>query len=135
MVGRLGNEPSPILVVCVCVCVCVGRKWIIEVHKRFFRVIHQFFPLLYIQLWARAYHDQTYHAAINTTNGVESQNRLLKYSYLPRRKHIISHLATVLYEEFVPGTHHKYLYLNYQMSETYRRYNNFVRDYLRECPR
>lgn len=99
-------------------------------------MIHQFFPLLYIQLWARAYRDQTYHAAINTTNGVESQNKLLKYSYLPRRKNItLSHLATVLYEEFVPETHHKYLYLNYQMSETYRRYNDFVPDYLRERPR
>ena len=97
--------------------------------------MHQF-CFLHIQLWARAYRDQTYHAAINTTNGVESQNKLLKYSYLPRRKNItLSHLATVLYEEFVPETHHKYLYLNYQMSETYRRYNDFVPDYLRERPR
>ena len=73
------------------------------------------------QMWARAYRDQTYHAAINTTNGVESQNKLLKYSYLPRRKNTtLSQLAILLYEEFVPETHHKYLYLNYQMSETYR---------------
>ena len=76
--------------------------------------MHQF---CFLQLWARAYRDQTYHAAINTTNGVESQNKLLKYSYLPRRKNItLSHLATVLYEEFVPEMHHKYLHLNYHMS-------------------
>ena len=88
------------------------------------------------QLWARAYRDQTYHAAINTTNGVESQNKLLKYSYLPRRKNTtLSQLAKLLYEEFVPETHHKYLYLNYQMSETYRRYNYIVPQYLRERPR
>ena len=87
-------------------------------------------------MWARAYRDQTYHAAINRTNGVESQNKLLKYSYLPRRKSItLSQLATVLYEEFVPETHHKYLYLNYQMSDTYRTYNAIVPDYLRERPR
>jgi len=33
---------------------------------------------------------------------------------------------------FVPETYHKYLYLNYQMSGTYRRYNDFIPDYLRE---
>ena len=88
------------------------------------------------QMWARAYRDQTYHAAINTTNGVESQNKLLKYSYLPRRKNTtLSQLAKLLYEEFVLETHHKYLCLNYQMSETYRRYNDIVPDYLRERPR
>ena len=92
------------------------------------------FPI-HIQLWAQAYRDQTYYAAINTTNGVESQNKLLKYSYLPQRTRItLSQLATLLYEEFVPETHHKYLYLNYQMSETYRRYNDFVPDYLRGRP-
>ena len=89
-----------------------------------------------MQLWARAYRDQTYHAAINTTNGVESQNKLLKYSYLPRKKNItLSQLATILYEEFVPEAHHKYLYLNYHMSETYRKYNDFVPDYLHGRPR
>ena len=88
------------------------------------------------QMWARAYRDQTYNAAINTTNGVESQNKLLIYSYLPRRKNkTLSQLAKLLYEEFVPETHHKYLYLNYQMSQTYRRYNDIVPDYLRERPR
>jgi hypothetical protein len=88
------------------------------------------------KMWARAYRDQTYHAAINTTNGVESQNKLLKYSYLPRRKNItLSQLAVVLYEEFVPESHQKYLYLNYQMSDTYRKYNDIVPDYLRGRPR
>lgn len=87
-------------------------------------------------MWARAYRDQMYHAAINTTNGVEAQNKLLKYNYLPRRKSItLSQLATVLYEEFVPETHHKYLYLNYQMSDTYRTYKDIVPEYLHERPR
>ena len=87
-------------------------------------------------MWARAYRDQVYHAAINTTNGVESQNKLLKYSYLPRKKNImLSRLVTILYEEFVPESHHKYLYMNYQMSDTYRRYKDFVPEYLHGRPR
>ena len=82
-------------------------------------------------LWARSYRDQTYHAAVNTTNGVESQNKLLKYSYLPRQKNItISRLATVLYEDFNPDIHHKYLFLNYKTSSFYRTYNDFIPRYL-----
>ena len=108
----------------------VSKITTVQVHVTLQRCV------LYAQLWARAYRDQTYHAAINTTNGVESQNKLLKYSYLPRRKNItLSQLAAVLYEEFIPETHHKYLYLNYQMSGTYRRYNDFVPVYLLERPR
>ena len=87
-------------------------------------------------LWARSYRDQTYHAAVNTTNGVESQNKLLKYSYLPRQKNItISRLATVLYEDFNPDIHHKYLFLNYKTSSFYRTYNDFVPRYLHGRPR
>ena len=88
------------------------------------------------KLWARSYRDQAYHAAVNTTNGVESQNKLLKYSYLPRRKNItISRLATVLYKDFNPEIHHKYLFLNYKSSSFYRTYNDFVPSYLHGRPR
>ena len=88
------------------------------------------------KLWARSYRDQTYHSAVNTTNGVESQNKLLKYGYLPWRKNItISRLATVLYEEFNPDIHHRYLFLNYQTSSSYRTYNEFVPSYLHGRPR
>lgn len=82
------------------------------------------------ELWVRAYRDQSYHAAVNTTNGVESQNKLLKYSYLPRRNVSLSRLATMLCEELNPDIHHKYLFLNHKMSPTYRTYNNFVPSYL-----
>ena len=59
----------------------------------------------------------TYHAAIDTING-------LKYSYLPRRKHLtLSQLAIILCEDFITDTHHKYLYRNYRMLPTYRKYN------------
>ena len=82
------------------------------------------------ELWARAYRDLTYHAAVNTTNGVESQNKLLKYSYLPRKNITLSRLTTMLCEEFNPDIHHKYLYLNHKMSSNYRTYNDFVPSYL-----
>ena len=87
------------------------------------------------KLWARSYRDQAYHAAVNTTNGVESQNKLLKYSYLPRRKNItISKLATVLYEDFNPDILYKYQFPNYKTSSSYRTYNDFVPSYLHGRP-
>ena len=73
---------------------------------------------------------------IDTTNGVEAQNKILKYNYLPRRKHLtLSGLVSVLIEEFVPDIHHKYMFQNYQMSPTYRSYNDIVPQYLHGCPR
>ena len=64
--------------------------------------------VLYAQMWAQAQHDQTCHA----TNGVESQNKLLKYSYLPQRNKLtLSQLARVLHEELVQEMHHKYAYV------------------------
>lgn len=99
------------------------------------RIISAYF-IFYIQLWARAYRDQTYHAAINTTNGVESQNKLLKYNYLPRKRNAtLSQLVTILYVQFVPEAHHKYLYLNCRISDMYRSYNDFVPKYLQGRPR
>lgn len=71
----------------------------------------------------------------STHNGVESQNKLLKYSYLPRKNITLSRLATVLNEEFNPDIHHKYLFLNYKTSPNYRTYNDFVPSYLHRQPR
>ena len=56
--------------------------------------MHQF-CFLHIQLWARAYRNQMYHATINTTNGVESQNKLLKYSYLATPNFVLPPGVTV----------------------------------------
>ena len=59
---------------------------------------------------------------ITQLSTLQSQNKLLKYSYLPRRKHLtLSQLAVVLYEEFIPDMHHKYIYCNYHMLPTYRK--------------
>ena len=60
----------------------------------------------------------------------------MKYSYLPRRKHLtLSGLVSILIEEFVPDIHHKYMFQNYQMSSTYRSFNDIVPQYLHGCPR
>lgn len=90
----------------------------------------------HVQFWAHAYRDQVYHAAVDTNNGVESQNKMLKYNFLPRNtKLTLSRLVTVLNEEFLPDMHHKHMFLNHQMLPTYRAYNSFVPSYLHGRPR
>ena len=89
-----------------------------------------------MQLWAHAYRDEVYHAAVDTNNGVESQNKLLKYNFLPRNTRLtLSRLVVVLNEHFLPDMHHKHMFLNHQMLSTYRAYNSFVPPYLHGRPR
>ncbi len=88
------------------------------------------------QRWARAFRDTQYHAAVNTNNAVEAQNKLLKYTYMPRKKNItLSELLSIVIDTYLPGSYQKYLFKNYQMSETYRSYNQFVPSFLRGRPR
>lgn len=87
-------------------------------------------------MWARAYRDREYHAAVNTNNGTEAQNKVLKYSYLPKKKSLtLSGIATLIIENYLPDAHHKYLFQNLQQSSLYRSYNSFVPEYLWNRPR
>lgn len=92
---------------------------------------------LIAQRWARAFRDDEYHAAVNTNNGVEALNKVLKYSFLPRQAKAksLSALITVLVEAFLPDSYQKYLFLNYKQSSSYRSYKDFVPEYLHGRPR
>ena len=83
------------------------------------------------QKWARCYRDDKFYAAVNTNNGVEALNKVLKYNYLPQNKNMtVSNLATLLVTAFLPESYQKYLLQNYQMSGTYRAYKDFIPSYL-----
>jgi hypothetical protein len=82
------------------------------------------------QLWARAFHDSKFDAAVNTNNGTESLNKLLKYSFLPRKKAMtLSAIATLIVEVFLPETYQKYLFLNYKQSIQYRSYKSLYQNF------
>ena len=94
------------------------------------------YQFLFPQKWARAYRDVSYHAAVNTNNGAESLNKVLKYSFLPRKKSLtLSRTVSLLIDDFLPICHQKYLFQNYKQSSQYRSYNSFVPDYLCGRPR
>ena len=90
-----------------------------------------------LQRWARAFRDNDDHAAVNTNNGVEAQNRLFKYSFLPKTKQkaTLSSTIAILVEEYLPSCKQKYLFQNYQQSSQYRAYKSFVPTYLHNRPR
>ena len=88
-----------------------------------------------IQRWARAFRENQYHAAVETNNGTEAQNKALKYKYLPRKAVSLSHVVSIIIEQFLPEQHRKYLFLNFQMDPTYRAYTTHVPSYLQGRPR
>ena len=88
-----------------------------------------------MQLWARAFCDSRFHAAVDTKNGTESQNKLHKYSFLLRNKLMtLSSVATLLVEVFLPEMYQKYLFCNYKQSSEYRLYKSFVPVFLHDRP-
>ena len=55
------------------------------------------------QRWAHAYRDNEFYAAVDTNNGTEAQNKVLKYKYMPKqRASTLSALVCLLVERFLP---------------------------------
>ena len=74
-----------------------------------------------------AYCDRDFHAAVNTNNGTEALNKVLKYNYLPHNKNMtLSAAVTLIVEKFLPDSYQKYLFMNYKQSDMYRTYKSFV---------
>jgi len=70
-----------------------------------------------LQRWARAYQDTVYHAAVETNNGTEALNRLFKYKYLPKQKHMtLSHIISNITNQFLPALHYKYVFKNFKQT-------------------
>ena len=77
-----------------------------------------------------------YHAAVNTNNGTEAQNKVLKYSYLPKKRTMtLSSIAIILIEDYLPDARRKYVFQNIQQSPHYRSYNDTIPTYLHGRPR
>ena len=96
-----------------------------------------FYTPIPVQRWARAYRDENYHAAIDTNNGTEAQNKLFKYSFLPRKKYTatLSNTVSIIVESFLPTRRQQYLLQNYQQSSMYRSYQSYIAPFLHNRPR
>lgn len=61
----------------------------------------------------KSHHDNSYHAAVDTSNGVEAQNKLLKYKYIPRRRSLtLSAIVVLIIEIFLPEMHSKLVHVS-----------------------
>ena len=65
------------------------------------KMLSDCFAMLFtVQRWASAFRSPAFHIRVNTNNGVERQNRTLKYDYLqPYRDTSLSGVMTVLVEK------------------------------------
>lgn len=59
--------------------------------------------------------------------GTEALNKVLKYKYLPKQKHMtLSHVISSITSEFLPALHYKYVFKNFKQTDLYRSYNPSV---------
>jgi hypothetical protein len=86
--------------------------------------------------WVKAYRDQEFHALVDTNNGTEAQNRVLKHTYLKyRRDKTLTSLVEVMFYEWFPAFENSYVSNNVRVDSTCKRYNRAVPSYLRDLPR
>ena len=72
---------------------------------------------------------------METDNGTEAQNKLLKYSYLPRKRDLtLSSIVEILIHHFLPDQTERYLFINYKASTDYRSYDKSIPSYLHNRP-
>ena len=85
--------------------------------------------------WCHAFRKSQALNIVNTNNGVESMNRLLKYDYLPRSidKSLYGILVMIVCS-FLPDSYQTCLSANLRLSGSYRKYNAIVLDYLQNHP-
>ena len=72
---------------------------------------------------------------MDTNNGVEALNKVLKYGYLPKKNSLtLSGIATLLVKNYLPDMYQKYIFQNYKFSGEYRAYSPSVPSYLHGRP-
>lgn len=82
--------------------------------------------------WVQAFSEKDYVTVINTNNGIESQNKVLKHSYLCHNSDtsLTGMLKTVV-NIYVPDVYRKYCYKN----STFKMFNTDLPSYLQNRPR
>ena len=72
---------------------------------------------------------------MNTNNGIEAQNKLFKYRYLPGSldKSVFG-IVVMIVESFIPDSYQHYLDTNLQLSGSYREFKRDIPDYLHNPP-
>ena len=85
--------------------------------------------------WAHAFRVQQAVNIVNTNNGIEAQNKVFKYSYLPGSidKSVFG-IVVMIVESFIPDSYQHYLDTNLQLSGSYREFKRDIPEYLHNRP-
>ncbi|XP_046863233.1 LOW QUALITY PROTEIN: uncharacterized protein LOC124456977 [Xenia sp. Carnegie-2017] len=85
--------------------------------------------------WAHAFRKQPVTNIVNTNNGVEAQNRVFKYEYLPQSiDKSLYGIAVMLVESLIPDVLQHYLDANLRLSSANCKYNPSIPEYLHNRP-
>ncbi|XP_056009107.1 uncharacterized protein LOC130051290 [Ostrea edulis] len=86
--------------------------------------------------WVQAFRQKRFNTSVNTNNGVERQNKSLKYEYLDTKKaKSLCHLLTVMWNDFLPDTYQRYVRQNLSAAEEAKTYSANIPDFLRNRPK
>ncbi|CAC5393005.1 unnamed protein product [Mytilus coruscus] len=89
-----------------------------------------------LQTWVQAYRHNRFNVSVNTNNGVERQNKTLKYEYLQQKKSsTLRHLLSVIVDNFLPDSYKKYLQLNVSALNQHKTYAAEIPVFLHNRPR
>ena len=85
--------------------------------------------------WIRAYKEEAFQVQITTTNGVESLNKLLKYTYLPHApdKSLNSIIKTLI-EDYYPTHISRYLKKNFNYTGINKKFNESLPTFMHRQP-
>ncbi|KAK3106823.1 hypothetical protein FSP39_000615 [Pinctada imbricata] len=88
------------------------------------------------QRWVRFGRQERFNVWINTNNGVERQNKSLKYEYLNKKKATsLSQLLQITVDRFLPESYRRYLQMNVAASSYARGYSGSIPQFLHDRPK
>ena len=80
-----------------------------------------------IKCWAKVYRNKVAALVINTNNGIERQNKCLKYDYISRYSDkSLNGLLTLIRDFYLPDAYKKYIQSTLKLSSSYRKYNDNI---------
>ncbi|KAK3104713.1 hypothetical protein FSP39_008463, partial [Pinctada imbricata] len=89
-----------------------------------------------LQRWVWAFRSKRFNVNINTNNGVERQNKVLKYEYLDMKKaKSLSHLISTILLKYLPDSYRGYLQQNLNSSNEVKKYGQDVPSFLHNRPK
>ena len=89
----------------------------------------QWFP--HIKRWCHLYRNNDSNLIINTNNGLERQNKVLKYDYLAKyNDHSVAGMLLIVHTQYLPNRFKRYKSSNLHLSKKYRSYNKIIPTWL-----